>query len=252
MVFLLDHPVIWLLVSFLFLYFAARLGMYFRKRRSGRVIIDDQDFDLVVGATLTLLGLIIGFTFSMAITRYDQRKNLEEAEANAIGTEYVRADLVPPANAAKVRQLLREYTDTRIRYYTTRRSPLLRQIDSRTAQLQADLWNAVTAVANSRDQVTALVLSGMNEVLNSQGYTEAAWRNRVPLAAWILLVVIAFFCNLLLGVRSEQHSWILLLILPVALSVSFFLIADIDSPRAGIIRVHPQNLESLADSLRPH
>ena len=252
MVFLLDHPVIWLLVSFLFLYFAARLGMYFRKRRSGRVIIDDQDFDLVVGATLTLLGLIIGFTFSMAITRYDQRKNLEEAEANAIGTEYVRADLVPPANAAKVRQLLREYTDTRIRYYTTRRSPLLRQIDSRTAQLQADLWNAVTAVANSRDQVTALVLSGMNEVLNSQGYTEAAWRNRVPLAAWILLVVIAFFCNLLLGVRSEQHSWILLLILPVALSVSFFLIADIDSPRAGIIRVHPQNLESLADALRPH
>lgn len=252
MVFLLDHPVIWLLVSFLFLYFAARFGMYFRKRRSGRVIIDDQDFDLVVGATLTLLGLIIGFTFSMAITRYDQRKNLEEAEANAIGTEYVRADLVPPANAAKVRQLLREYTDTRIRYYTTRRSPLLRQIDSRTAQLQADLWNAVTAVANSRDQVTALVLSGMNDVLNSQGYTEAAWRNRVPLAAWTLLVVIAFFCNLLLGVRSEQHSWILLLILPVALSVSFFLIADIDSPRAGIIRVHPQNLESLADSLRPH
>jgi hypothetical protein len=108
----------------------------------------------------------------------------------------------------------------------------------------------VTAVANPRDQVTALVLSGMNDVLNSQGYTEAAWRNRVPLAAWMLLVVIAFFSNLLLGVRSEQRSWILLLILPIALSVSFFLIADIDSPRSGIIRVHPENLQLLADSLR--
>ena len=250
MVFLIGHPVIWLVVSFLFLYFATRLGAYFRERLGGMVIVDDKDFDLVVGATLTLLGLIIGFTFSMAITRYDLRKNLEEAEANAIGTEYLRADLVPPADAAKIRQLLREYTDTRIRYYTTRNAQVLRQIDSRTAQLQTGLWNSVTAVANPRDQVTALVLSGMNDVLNSQGYTEAAWRNRVPLAAWILLVVIAFFSNLLLGVRSEQHSWILLLILPIALSVSFFLVADVDSPRSGIIRVHPQNLQSLADSLR--
>jgi len=250
MVFLIGHPVIWLAVSFLFLNFAARLGVYFRERRGGMVIVDDKDFDLVVGATLTLLGLIIGFTFSMAITRYDLRKNLEEAEANAIGTEYLRADLVPPADAAKIRQLLREYTGTRILYYTTRNAQVLRQIDSRTAQLQTGLWNSVTAVANPRDQVTALVLSGMNDVLNSQGYTEASWRNRVPLAAWILLVVIAFFSNLLLGVRSEQHSWILLLILPIALSVSFFLVADVDSPRSGIIRVHPQNLQSLADSLR--
>jgi hypothetical protein len=250
MVFLLGHPVIWLAVSFLFLYFAARLGVHFRALRGGMVIVDDKDFDLVVGATLTLLALIIGFTFSMAITRYDLRKNLEEAEANAIGTEYLRADLVPPTDAAKIRQLLREYSDTRILYYTTRNAQALRQIDSRTAQLQTGLWNSVTAVANPRDQVTALVLSGMNDVLNSQGYTEAAWRNRVPLAAWMLLVVIAFFSNLLLGVRSEQRSWILLLILPIALSVSFFLIADIDSPRSGIIRVHPENLQLLADSLR--
>ena len=62
-----------------------------------------QDLDLVVAATLTLLGLIIGFSFSMATNRYDQRKLYEKAEANAIGTEYVRADILPAADAASMR-----------------------------------------------------------------------------------------------------------------------------------------------------
>ena len=65
-----------------------------------------EDFGVVQAATLTLLGLIIGFSFSMAIGRYDQRKNYEEAEANAIGTEYVRAGLLPAADATKVRAQL--------------------------------------------------------------------------------------------------------------------------------------------------
>src|SRR5262245_24135260 len=72
-----------------------------------RRLDDDErkDFDIVQGATLTLLGLIIGFSFSMAIARYDQRKNYEEAEANAIGTAYARADLLLPEDAAQVRDL---------------------------------------------------------------------------------------------------------------------------------------------------
>jgi hypothetical protein len=88
-----------------------------------------EDFGVLLTATLTLLGLIIGFTFSMAISRYDQRKNYEEEEANAIGTEYLRA------NATQ----------------------------------------------------TALAVMGMNDVLNTQGYTQAAWWNRIPMAAWGLM-----------------------------------------------------------------
>ena len=252
MTFLVQQPILWFLMVLLLLYFASLLGEFVQKHRTGPLMNDDKEFDLVVGATLTLLGLIIGFTFSMAVTRYDQRKNLEEAEANAIGTEYVRADLLPSADAAKVRTLLRDYTDQRILYYTSRGEERLQQINANVAQLQSNLWSSVTSANTVRDPVTALVLSGMNDVLNSQGYTEAAWRNRVPVAAWTLLIIIAFFCNLLLGLRGEQHSFRLLWILPIALAVSFFLIADIDSPRHGVIRVVPQNLESLADSLRPH
>jgi hypothetical protein len=95
----------------------------------------------------------------------------------------------------------------------------------------------------------ALAVSGMNDVLNSQGYAQAAWWNRVPIAAWSLLITISIFCNLLIGYGAHGRSALLFLILPIALSIAFFLIADIDSPRGGIIRVLPQNLHSLAGSL---
>ena len=99
------------------------------------------DAGLVLGATLTILGLIIGFTFSMAISRYEQRKNYEEAEANAIGTEYVRADLLPAADAQKVRALLANYTDQRILFYTTSDEQQLSRVNADTAQLQTELWS---------------------------------------------------------------------------------------------------------------
>ena len=84
----------------------------------------------MLSATLTLLGLLIGFSFSMAVSRYDQRKNYEEAEANAIGTEYVRADLLPAADAARVRNLLKKYVGQRVLFYTTRNQQRLAKIDA--------------------------------------------------------------------------------------------------------------------------
>src|ERR1044072_7403393 len=94
-----------------------------------------EDFDIIRTAALTLLGLIIGFSFAMAVTRYDQRKNFEEAEANAIGTEYARADLLPAESAAQLRELVRKYVDQRIAFYLARRDEV-DQINANTAKLQ--------------------------------------------------------------------------------------------------------------------
>ena len=98
----------------------------------------------------------------------------------------------------------------------------------------------------------ALAVSGMNDVLNSQGYTQAAWWNRIPVAAWGLMGLIAICSNLLVGygARKPKEEVRMLLILPLIVAVAFFLIADIDSPRGGLIHVVPQNLISLAQSLR--
>jgi hypothetical protein len=143
---------------------------------------------------------MIGFSFSMAVGRYDQRKNYEEEEANAIGTEYVRADLLPSADAQQVRALPTRYIEQRVLFYQTPNAQELEHINTTTMQLQAGLWAAVRdAAAVQPKPVTALAMAGMNDVLNSQEYTQVAWWNRIPIAAWGLMVAIAVCCNLLVG-----------------------------------------------------
>jgi hypothetical protein len=250
---LMDFPRLVFLLSFVLLLLSANLGGFIRQRLRPLTEEEREDFGVVQAAILTLLALLIGFAFSMAVSRYDQRKTYEEAEANAIGTEYVRADLLPVADAARVRDLLRSYLDQRILFYTTRDERELKRIDASTAQLQSKLWSTVEAdAAASPTPVVALAVSGMNDVLNSQGYTQAAWWNRIPVPAWGLMSAIAVCCNVLLGYGAHRRVTFLFLVLPLAVAISFFLIADIDSPRRGLIRVHPENLISLSQSLRAH
>jgi len=246
-----DSPHLVFLISLVALWVSVQLGALFRSKRP---LEEDErhDFDIILTATLTLLGLIIGFSFSMVVSRYDQRKNYEEGEANAIGTEYVRAGVLNGTDATTVRELLKSYVDQRVLFYETRDGSELARIDAQTARLQTELWSVVQAAAAKQPTPTiALVVSGMNDVLNSQGYTQAAWWNRFPIPAWGLLIVIAIFCNVLLGYGSRRNETVLFLILPLAVSISFFLIADIGSPREGFIRVVPQNLLSLCQSWQP-
>lgn len=253
----LDYPLLLFPLPLVTYWLAASLGAWFhhRTRKVKQEMKQDShdDFVFVLGGTLTLLGMIIGFTFSMAVSRYEQRKNYEEQEANAIGTEYVRTDLLPPEGGAKLRSLLKRYLDQRILNYNSRGRQRLQQINAQTALLQDEMWSVVAKSGTAQPSiVTALAISGMNDVLNAQGYTQAAWWNRIPLAAWALLLLISIFCNLMIGYVAHGRSGFLFLVLPIALSISFFLVADIDSPRGGIIRVCPQNLQSLAESLRSH
>src|SRR5689334_2693443 len=100
-----DYPFLIWVFSLLSLWLSAQVGSYLRRRRGKLDEGEEQDLSTIVAATLTLLGLIIGFTFSMANTRYNQRKDCEASEANAIGTEYVRSELLPSADMAKVQEL---------------------------------------------------------------------------------------------------------------------------------------------------
>jgi hypothetical protein len=248
---LMNVPLAVLVLSFVVLFLAAYIGDLLRNRvlplkEEGRV-----DFGVVLGAALTLLGLLIGFSFSMAVGRYDQRKNYEEAEANAIGTEYVRADLLPTGDAARVRELLKKYVNQSVLFYTTSNNNSLVKINADTAELQNEMWSAVVPGAAAQPTAPlALVISGMNDVLNSQGYTQAAWWNRIPVEAWGLMAAIAICCNLLIGYGAHRTGRGLFLIVPLAVSIAFFLISDLDSPRRGVIHVVPQNLLSLSQSLR--
>lgn len=246
----MNYPLLVLALSFVVQFLSAHIGDSVRNRVRALKEEERDDFGVVLGATLTLLGLLIGFSFSMAVSRYDQRKNYEEAEANAIGTEYVRADLLPAGDRSKVRELLKKYIDQRVLFYTTRNKQRLVTIDADTAELQNELWSAVRPPTAKDTPLLALAVFGMNDVLNSQGYTQAAWRNRIPIAAWGMMMSIAICCNLLIGYGARGRDWRIFLILPVMVSITFFLICDIDSPSGGGIRVDPENLLSLAHALR--
>jgi hypothetical protein len=247
------YPVAAFLVSLAGLSLAAWVGATRFSKLHDEVNRMRDEYGVIQGATLTLLGLIIGFTFSMALSRYEQRKNYEEEEANAIGTQYLRAELLPAGDAARVRALLRDYVDQRMLFYSTRDPVELEQVNARTAALQADMWSAVKAPALAQPTpLSALAVAGMNDVINSQGYTQAAWWNRIPFSAWLLVVTIAMCATLLVGIGTKRSGTVprVLLVLPLVIAMALFLIADIDSPRQGVIRVVPQNLESLARSLQ--
>ncbi|HYX75232.1 MAG TPA: hypothetical protein VE819_11155 [Steroidobacteraceae bacterium] len=250
---LTDYPLLLFVVSLVVLWGCTQLGAALRRRQEAHGERAPEVFTIVLTASLTLLGLIVGFTFSMAVSRYDQRKDYEENEANAIGTEYVRAGLLPATDAAMSRMLLGSYLEQRILLYRAEGEERRVAIRQRTTQLQAQLWSAVQNTALAQPSaLTALAAAGMNDVLNSQGYTQAAWWNRIPKAAWLLMLLIALLCNVMVGYAARGGSVrsLLLLTMPLLLSTAFLLIADIDSPRGGVIRVSPQNLLSLSQQLR--
>lgn len=248
-----DRPVLILAVTFVALTGSAWLGRKVADRYRQTAQSEHENLNLVLGATLTLLGLIIGFTFSMALNRYDQRKALEEAEANAISTQYLRADLLQAADAARIKALLHTYLELRMRFYVESDRAQLDAVAARTGELQRQLWEVTAAATTpSPNPVTALAIEGVNDVLNSQGYTQAAWWNRIPAAAWAMMGLMGICAMLLTGFtsRNVRGQRVVLGVLPLVLAIAFYLIAEIESPRDGFITIAPQNLQSLADSMR--
>ncbi|MBN3762226.1 hypothetical protein [Burkholderia sp. Ac-20365] len=253
MAFFVDHPEGLFLVLLVCFVGAVAFGATGLRRIVSLPEDGREDFNIVQQATLTLLALLVGFSLSMAVGRYDQRKNLEEAEANAIGTEYVRAELAESAVTLKMKDALARYAQLRVDDYLTRDPQQLEHIGRDTANVQAELWKLATQVAQDKPTpIGALVVAGMNDVLNSQDYSEAARINHIPLGAWILMILIAMFGCIVqgYGTKGTLKKGMLIAVLPVTVALSLAFIADIDSPRGGIIHIEPQNLLRLLQSLQ--
>ncbi|MBV9531305.1 MAG: hypothetical protein JO283_09600 [Bradyrhizobium sp.] len=245
-----DNPFAIFAIALVSQAMAAILGDFLRKRTHAFKQGERHDFNTVQAAILTLLALLIGFSFSMAVTGYDQRKTLEETEANAIITAYLRAGLLPPDSGSRTRELLRKYLNLRIAFYEEGDGGRAAEIARRTASVQGELWSAVQSVAASEPTATmALVLSGVNDVINAQGHAKAAFWTQIPVGAWVMMALMAISCNVVVGYGERRKGELSLFVLPLVISLAFFLIADLDSPRRGVIRVHPQNLEAASQSM---
>lgn len=188
----------------------------------------------------------------MALSRYDQRQRYERVEADVISTEYLRLDLLTDGTVAEdVRGLLKRFLDERVRWYESSDLNQIEQINRRTTELQSEFWHAAPAeAAKQQTPITALVVSGMNDVSSLQGNTQAAWWSRIPFAGWGLMGLIAAFSSAMIGYGARTTRPVRFPLFPLVISIAFFFIADLDSPYAGFIHVYPRDLVTLADSLK--
>ena len=195
------------------------------------------------GAVFALLGLMIAFCFSGALTRFDARRHLVVQEANAIGTAWLRSDLLPPEAQPKAREYFRRYLDSRIETY--RKVPdmaAVRQELARSAELQQEIWQlAISSSRNAGSSAAPVVLlpalNAMFDITTTR--TEAA-RLHPPPVIFVMLGTLALACALFAGydmaVRKRLnplHS----LAFAVVLSVTVYVIVDLEYPRVGLIRM---------------
>ncbi len=240
------HPVV---LSVLLL--AGVTGTLVRRRFQSVVATDhSSQFTALQASVLALLGLLLGFSFSMAVERFDERRRAEISEATAIGTVYVRASTLADASAKEQRELLRDYVQTRVAYHDARNNPrLLAEARTRTTDLQRRIWAEAGHAGWSGGGVTDTeakvgdYLTALTGMFTAAELRQAAYENRIPRTAWALLIMVAAVANFLVGLGVWRWNAFLLLILPVVVSSTLTLIYDLDSPRMGMIRVRQDSME---------
>jgi len=244
MVTLADYPLYLFALSLIGLALAIYLGTWLSRVQSRRAE-DDSHLSQITGATISILALLLGFSYSAAISRYDLRKTCEQEEASAISSEYTLAGLLPnDDDVTHLRALLKQFIQLRIAYYETKDYTELAGIRAERVKVEAQMWPIVERNAKANPTpIMREVVAGMDKVLNRPSYSFAAANDRIPDAVWTLLSVLAFFCCALIGYMSQRRggAWLRLTV-PIFLATSFFVIATLDSQRRGVIRVRPENL----------
>ena len=225
-----------------------RLGSY-RHRQSGRE--KEAPVGAMVGATLGLLAFMLAFTFGMAASRFDTRKQLVLDEANAIGTTYLRTRMLPE-RGDEIRALLRSYVDVRLE--AIRSGRVAEQI-LKSEDIQGQLWSAATAVGlqHSDSIVVGLFVQSLNEVIDLHAKrVTAGLRNRIPGAIWVVLLTIAVLSLGAMGYHAGLVGTtrsLAIVVVAVTFSAVIALIADLDRPQEGSLIVSQQALIDLRQSM---
>jgi hypothetical protein len=195
-------------------------------------------------ALFALLGLLIAFTFSGAASRFEDRRHLINAEANAIGTAYLRIDLLPADAQPPIRQQMRRYVEVRSATYrnvTDREATNAKLAEG--ALLQGDIWNkAVTASQRQDARPTAamLLLPALNEMIDITATRKTATENHPPIEIFLLLVALSLVGALLVGYSmslNKDRGWLHNTVFAAVLSITVYVILDLEVPRFGLIRI---------------
>lgn len=219
------------------------LGRKLGRRERLRATEAPSGLGLIEGAVFTLLGLLLAFTFSGAATRFDQRRELVAREANAIGTAWLRLDLLPEGDQGDLRQLYREYLDARLESFRNSSDrPSTDRARARATSLQDEIWSKEAAACTKAppSYVCLLVLPAVNEMIDITTTRLVATWTHPPPTIYLLLIALCFAAAVLSGyatASNARRSWVHQLMFAGSIAISIYIILELEYPRFGLIRV---------------
>lgn len=224
---------------------AIEIGFRFGRRNRGPDVDDDSKahINATQASTLGILALLLAFTFSLSLQRFDTRSDAVVDEANAIGTAYLRLDLLTKAAQPRLREEFRRYADARIALYEQLLNfDAARSERQRGSDLRQQIWtDALAAVNESPDARQALLLvPALNEMIDLTSAREAALRTHVPPGVFVLLVLLALGCAFFAGLgtaKSRRPSRLHLFAFAGTLALTAYVVLNLEFPRAGFVRL---------------
>jgi len=252
----LDFLPLWALfaITLALVLLAIDAGFRLGRRRAVRGALEDQSsVAAMANASLALVAFLLAFTFGFAAARFDTRRIALLDEVNAIGTTHLRAGTLPEPERAQARALLLEYVEARLEGV---RSGELEAAIRRSEELQKRLWSSAAALAERSPNsiVVGLYLQSLNEMidLHTKRVSEGM-RVRIPAIVWIVLYVVTALAVAEMGYQTGLSGRRRPLSVPafaLAFAAVMYLIADLDRPQSGFIRVSQKPMIELRDSMR--
>jgi hypothetical protein len=248
MAYLLSKP--WLLGLLLAISLAAAIELG-RLTAAWAHIQDDTNrkdqMEAIRDGLFVLVSLLLGFTLALAVPRYNERRTLLVEEATSIGTTYLRAGMLPQPYRDNARDLLRRYVDARLDLDNAGlEAARLNEATNRSKQIQAELWADAVAVAQTdRTAITATYVNSLNETIDLHDERIAALENRIPVSIWLLILSVSVIAIFSRGLTLTRRFWLTLILTPITIAIVVALVADLDSPSAGLIRLDQRAMQRL-------
>jgi len=249
----LPVPVTYLLI-FLFMYLTFEIGFRFGRYQHVHHKEDKTgSLGSMVGGLLGMLAFVLAFTYSMATSQYNSRKTMVLEEANAIGTAYLRADLIDAADGQTLKRLLKEYVDIRVKAVKSREA--LDYALKRSTAIHKELWKTVAHAAKTEPgENSSLTVQAINTVIDMhEKRITAALRNHIPLSVWIALIAIIVLTMATIGVQvglGNRRRLVAVVPLILAFTVLFTLVIDLDHSQKGLLTVDQASMISLQKSMQ--
>ncbi len=201
---------------------------------------------------LGLLALLLGFTFTMALQRFDSRGAAVIEESNALGTAYLRAGLLPESQAQEIKSQFSRYVELRVLSGSVNMTDLASRTANhdQTIKLQGQLWQLALKAAQEdpRPTTSGLFIQSLNEVIDAYGNRQAALQKHVPEVVLMLLFAIFIISGSVLGYASGLgggRPWLATLAMTGLITLVIFIVIDLDRPRRGLIQVDQSSMIDL-------